>query len=141
MHSNPRSLFVREKVSAIKKEEKQESRLSEMLEVLKRNDIAHGVTPEKLRTILEELGPTFIKFGQILSMRPDLIPQTYCQELSHLRSEVTPLPFSQVQKVIQREYGVKSIRRSSSPLTMSPSAPPPLPRSTGPLCAAESRLW
>lgn len=97
-------------MSAIKKEEKQESRLSEMLEVLKRNDIAHGVTPEKLRAILEELGPTFIKFGQILSMRPDLIPQTYCQELSHLRSEVTPLSFSQVQKVIQREYGVKSIR-------------------------------
>ena len=68
------------------KEEKQESRLREMLAVLRKNDIAHGITPQKLRTILEGLGPTFIKLGQILSMRADLIPQSYCEELTQLRS-------------------------------------------------------
>lgn len=91
------------------KEEKQESRLSEMLAVLKRNDIAHGITPEKLRIILEELGPTFIKMGQILSMRPDLIPQKYCDELTHLRSQVTPMGYGEVRQLIREEYGVKYV--------------------------------
>lgn len=91
------------------KEEKQESRLAEMLAVLRKNDIAHGITPNKLRTILEELGPTFIKLGQILSMRPDLIPQAYCEELTQLRSQVTPLDYTEVRKLIREEYGVKHI--------------------------------
>lgn len=91
------------------KEERQESRLSEMLAVLKRNDITHGITPEKLRTILEELGPTFIKMGQILSMRSDLIPQKYCDELTHLRSQVTPMGYGEVRQLIREEYGVKHV--------------------------------
>ena len=91
------------------KEEKQESRLSEMLAVLRKNDIAHGITPQKLRTILEELGPTFIKLGQILSMRPDLIPQTFCDELAQLRSQVTPMDYGEVRQLIREEYGVRHI--------------------------------
>lgn len=91
------------------KEEKQESRLSEMLAVLRKNDITHGITPQKLRTILEELGPTFIKLGQILSMRPDLIPRAYCDELTQLRSQVTPLAYGEVRKLIREEYGVAHI--------------------------------
>lgn len=80
-----------------------------MLDVLKRYDIAHGLSPEKLRRIMEELGSTFVKLGQILSMRSDLIPSAYCEELTRLRSQVTPMPFSQVKQVIRQEYGVKSI--------------------------------
>ena len=91
------------------KEEKQESRLSEMLAVLRKNDITHGITPQKLRTILEELGPTFIKLGQILSMRPDLIHRAYCDELTQLRSQVTPLAYGEVRKLIREEYGVAHI--------------------------------
>lgn len=93
----------------MRKEEKPESRLSEMLAVLKRNDIAHGITPQKLRTILEELGPTFIKLGQILSMRPDLIPKTYCDELTQLRSQVTPMDYGEVRSLIRQEYSVRHI--------------------------------
>lgn len=93
----------------MRKEEKQESRLSEMLAVLRRNEITHGITPKKLRTILEELGPTFVKMGQILSMRPDLIPQAYCEELARLRSQVAPMDYGEVRRLIQEEYGVRHI--------------------------------
>lgn len=82
-----------------------------MVEVLKQNDIAHGLNPQKLRQIMEDLGPTFVKLGQILSMRADLIPSNYCEELTKLRSQVTPMPFSQVKQVIRQEYGVKSIHQ------------------------------
>ena len=54
---------------------KQPSRLLEIVEILRRNDIIHGVTPQKLRVMLEELGPTFVKLGQIMSMRSDMRPQ------------------------------------------------------------------
>lgn len=89
--------------------EEKRSRLSEMLEVLKQNEIAHGLTPQKLRKIMEELGPTFVKLGQILSMRADLIPSAYCEELTRLRSQVTPMPGSEVKRVIRQEYGINSI--------------------------------
>lgn len=80
-----------------------------MLDVLKQNDAAHGFNPQKLRKIMEDLGPTFVKLGQILSMRSDLIPSAYCEELMQLRSQVTPMPFSQVKQVIRQEYGIRSI--------------------------------
>lgn len=81
------------------------SRLGEIIGVLRRSGIVHGLDPHKLRVLLEELGPTFIKLGQILSMRADLIPRKYCDELENLRSEVTPMPFEDVRQVIEAEYG------------------------------------
>ena len=78
-------------------------RMRHILHVLKENKIVQGLTPEKLKKILEGLGPTFIKFGQILSMRPDLIPPEYCDELAKLRSDVKPMPFSLVKDLIEAE--------------------------------------
>jgi ubiquinone biosynthesis protein len=83
---------------------KTESRLKEIREVLGRNHITRGVTPEKLRIILEELGPTYIKLGQIMSLHSDILPKRYCDELMKLNSEVTPMPFSVVEEVINRSY-------------------------------------
>ena len=80
------------------------ARLREMVEVLRERDIVHGITPEKLRLILEDLGPTFVKLGQIMSMRPDFLPQEYCDELMKLQTEANPLPFSVIEKVIEQEY-------------------------------------
>ena len=80
------------------------TRLREMVEVLRAHDIVHGITPEKLRLILEDLGPTFVKLGQIMSMRPDFLPQEYCDELMKLQTEANPLPFSVIEKVIEQEY-------------------------------------
>ena len=73
------------------------ARLREMVEVLRERDIVHGITPEKLRLILEDFGPTFVKLGQIMSMRPDFLPQEYCDELMKLQTEASPLPFSVIE--------------------------------------------
>ncbi|MBW7942746.1 MAG: hypothetical protein H3C64_10240, partial [Candidatus Kuenenia stuttgartiensis] len=59
----------------------------------------------RLRKVLEELGPTFIKFGQILSVRPDLIPLDLCEELSKLQDRVPPFPYEDVKKQIKDSFG------------------------------------
>ncbi len=80
------------------------SRMREIREVLFRNHITRGVTPEKLRVILEELGPTYIKLGQIMSLHSDILPKAYCDELIKLNYDVKPMPFSEVEEVINRSY-------------------------------------
>lgn len=80
-------------------------RLKEMTEVLRKHNIKRGVSPEKLRLILEDLGPTFIKLGQIMSMHSDILPKRYCDELMRLRSEVPPMLFAEVEEVLQGAYG------------------------------------
>lgn len=57
----------------------------------------------RIRMVLEELGPTFIKFGQLLSTRSDLIPPKYLTELCKLQDQVSPFPFSEVQNTIEEE--------------------------------------
>jgi len=64
-----------------------------------------------LRRTLERLGPTFIKFGQLLSVRPDLIPKEYSKELEKLQDEVPEFPFEDVKAIIEKEFG-KSIEHS-----------------------------
>jgi len=64
--------------------------------------------PQGLRMAFEELGPTYIKLGQILSTRPDLIPMEFIQELSKLQDNVPAFPFEQVRKVIDSEFGQPS---------------------------------
>ena len=61
--------------------------------------------PQRLRMAFEELGPTYIKLGQILSTRPDLIPMEFIQELSKLQDDVPAFPFKEVCKVIKSEFG------------------------------------
>jgi len=61
--------------------------------------------PVRIRMALEELGPTFIKFGQVLSSRPDLIPLALIEELKHLQDRVPPFPFGQVKEVVEKELG------------------------------------
>lgn len=81
------------------------NRLREILEVLKDHEIVKGLSPEKLRLILEDLGPTFIKIGQVMSMRQDMIPAEYCEELTKLRTDVKPMDFDEIKSVIESEYG------------------------------------
>ena len=81
------------------------SRLREITAVLRKHNITRGVTPGKLRAILEDLGPTFIKLGQIMAMHSDILPKRYCDELMKLCSDVTPMPFGDVLSVIEESYG------------------------------------
>jgi ubiquinone biosynthesis protein len=62
-------------------------------------------TAERLRRASEELGPTFVKFGQLLSTRPDLLPEAYIEEFTKLQDNVLPLPFSIVKQVVEKELG------------------------------------
>ncbi len=72
----------------------------------KRAERAEKLTrPQRLRMAFEELGPTYIKFGQILSTRPDLIPVEFIDELSKLQDDVAPFGFSEVSDVIESEFG------------------------------------
>lgn len=66
--------------------------------------VVEGPTrPERLRLALEELGPTFIKLGQLLSTRPDLIPPEYAHELEHLQDQVKPEAPELIQTDVERE--------------------------------------
>ncbi len=60
---------------------------------------------ERIRKAIEELGPTFIKLAQVLSLRPDLIPLELAKEFEKLQDNVTPLPFSEMEKVLKEEFG------------------------------------
>lgn len=61
--------------------------------------------PQRLRAALQELGPTFIKLGQLLSTRPDLLPADYIVELEHLQDNVPPEPFEGVRTEAEQELG------------------------------------
>jgi ubiquinone biosynthesis protein len=58
-----------------------------------------------LRELLDELGPTFVKFGQLLSMRPDLLPPDIISELRGLQDDVRPFPFEEAERTIEAELG------------------------------------
>jgi ubiquinone biosynthesis protein len=58
-----------------------------------------------LREMLDELGPTFVKFGQLLSTRPDIVPPDIVAELRLLQDSVTPFPYADVQRVVREELG------------------------------------
>lgn len=82
-------------------------RLREITRVLLKHKLEFGITPEKIRKVAEDLGPTFVKAGQILSMRDDLIPLAYCEELKKLRLNVAYMPFDVVKGQIEKTTGKK----------------------------------
>lgn len=69
------------------------------------SDKEHLSVPERLRLSFEELGPTFIKFGQLMASRPDLIPPDYIDEMSLLHDRVQEIEFSVICDVIAEELG------------------------------------
>ncbi|HXF98827.1 MAG TPA: AarF/ABC1/UbiB kinase family protein [Gaiellaceae bacterium] len=60
----------------------------------------------RLREMLDELGPTFVKFGQLLSTRPDIVPPDIVVELRRLQDDVSPFPFEQAREVVEAELGL-----------------------------------
>jgi ubiquinone biosynthesis protein len=105
------------------------TRISEIVQVAFRNGFGYvfdrgrlrellpwpGRTPEsevatsprgvRLRNMLDELGPSFVKFGQLLSMRPDIVPADMIVELRQLQDQAAPVPFSEVERVVVAELG------------------------------------
>ncbi len=68
---------------------------------------AKGPHPEELADDLEAMGPTFVKLGQILSSRPDILPAPYVKALSRLQDSVKPFSFAEVETIVQTELGVR----------------------------------
>jgi ubiquinone biosynthesis protein len=66
---------------------------------------ASSARGQHLREVLDELGPTFVKFGQLLSTRPDVVPPDIVLELRGLQDDVRPFPFEDVRRVIEAELG------------------------------------
>ena len=93
----------------IKDMEKREKRRSaEILAVFAaHNFYVDGFTPTELRTTLEDLGPTYVKIGQIMSSRVDMLPESYCKELEKLRQNVKELDPQIARAVIEEETGKK----------------------------------
>jgi ubiquinone biosynthesis protein len=94
-------------------------RLSEIMQVAVRHGFGYAVDGRKagdpetgqtargrhLREMLDELGPTFVKFGQLLSTRPDIVPPDIIAELRSLQDDVRPFPFADIEKTIREELG------------------------------------
>jgi ubiquinone biosynthesis protein len=76
---------------------------------LRRREPVEGTPSQRgahLRAMLDELGPTFVKFGQLLSTRPDLLPPDIITELRALQDDVTPFSYAEAELVIQAELGL-----------------------------------
>lgn len=80
------------------------ARMWQILKIASRYDVWHGLTPTALRQLLEELGPTFVKAGQILSMRSEILPESFCQELKKLRTQVEPMDRNTMLQALRDEY-------------------------------------
>jgi predicted unusual protein kinase regulating ubiquinone biosynthesis (AarF/ABC1/UbiB family) len=63
--------------------------------------------PQKFAKDLEELGPTFIKLGQLLSTRPDFLPISYIEELTKLQDQIEPFSFKEVEEIVENEIGTR----------------------------------
>lgn len=86
--------------------------LYRLLDIVHKEDVdttvavrtAHLPRAVRIRMVLEELGPTFIKLGQVLSTRPDLIPPSWAEELKKLQDRCSSLPYSEIHKVLEEEF-------------------------------------
>ena len=80
-------------------------RLREIYSILSKHRAWRGVSPVEFRELLEDLGPSFVKIGQTLSTRSEILPKAYCDELAKLQTECDPLPFDDVLDALADIYG------------------------------------
>ena len=80
-------------------------RLKEIYSILQKHHFLRGFSPEEFRAMLEDLGPSFVKIGQTLSTRSEILPKAYCDELAKLQMECDPLPFDQMLEALDDIYG------------------------------------
>ena len=81
---------------------KNQGRFGEILRVLRKHHVTKGIDPVKLCLILEDLGPTYVKLGQMMSMRSDILPERYCKDLARLRTNVKPMSFDMILEVLDQ---------------------------------------
>src|SRR3972149_147663 len=86
--------------------------------------------PERLRLMFEELGPSFIKLGQVLACRPDMLPLEYAQELCKLTNSVHPFPFAEAKEIIEKDLGAPLSKKFATfdPVPVAAASIAPAPR-------------
>src|SRR5438309_11314246 len=84
-----------------------ETGLEEALTAEERVTSKEAAKADELAADLEKLGPTFVKLGQLLSTRAELLPRPYLDALSRLQDEVEPFGFDEVEKIVTSELGVR----------------------------------
>ncbi|AVR46870.1 ABC transporter [Christiangramia fulva] len=72
-----------------------------------RNEHKFEQSPQELVEDLKDMGPTYIKLGQLLSTRPDLLPDEYLDALANLQDNISPVPFEDVREIVEEELGTK----------------------------------
>src|SRR5690606_16146989 len=97
--------FGRYRIDELLPEEVRPRALRWLLRPFHRGDTAHLSRGERLRCALEDLGPIFIKFGQLLSTRPDLLPPDIMLELNKLQDRVQPFPAEEFRALVERALG------------------------------------
>lgn len=102
------NIEIAENLQEVKAESKKisgRSRVWHIVKVITKYNALLKLNPSKLKLMLEELGPTYVKLGQLMSMRADILPLEYCKALEGLRMSVKPMPFDLVRVIIEREFG------------------------------------
>lgn len=78
-------------------------RFKQITKILLKHKLHKKLTPDRVCDALDELGPTFVKIGQILSTREDIIPREYCDAFAKLKDNVSALPFSTINEIVETE--------------------------------------
>ena len=99
------SALIKQRKDAKKAEPDTNGRLKEIIDIIRKYNFDDGITPEAITNILEELGPTFVKIGQIASQQAEYIPPAYCDALTKLRSKVAPMDIQTVHSQIEKYLG------------------------------------
>ena len=99
------SALIKQRKNAKKGEPSINGRLKEILAILNKYNYDDGITPEIVASILEDLGPTFVKIGQLASQQSEYIPADYCDALAKLRSKVAPMDVETVHSQIEKYLG------------------------------------
>lgn len=99
------SALIKQRKEAKKAEPSSNKRLKEIIDVVRKYNYDDGITPEIIVNILEDLGPTFVKLGQIASQQADYMPAEYSEALAKLRSKVAPMDIATVHSQIEKYLG------------------------------------
>ena len=103
--SNFVTALIKQRRDAKKAEPDTNGRLKEIIAILKKFNYDRGITPEITVRILQDLGPTYVKIGQIASQQTDYLPREYCDALASLRSKVAPMDIATVRAQIEKYLG------------------------------------
>ena len=99
------SALIKQRREAKKAEPSSNGRLREIISVIRKYNYDDGITPEIIVNILQDLGPTFVKLGQIASQQSEYMPAEYSEALSKLRSKVAPMDMETVHSQIEKYLG------------------------------------